>query len=156
MKNNCNRENTVFFEHFIELQKYVPFEQLVYLLSLYDKNSDYRALRNGVLYWALETNHPVKRTIEANFQLNSFMTGEEIKNAFNAVYSAILGYSELTRNEAFAKVGCWIKLSDRTSTTRNGVRMNGYRVENLNPYGLEGNPIEAIPLTANMSRVFKF
>lgn len=156
LKNNCNRENTLFFEHFIELQKYVPFEQLVNLLSLYDNNSDYKALRNGIIYWALEANHPVKRTLEANFQLNSFMTGEEIKNAFNAVYSAILGYSELTRNEAFAKVGCWIKLSGRTSTTRNGVRMNGYRVENLNPYGLEGNPIETISLTTNMSRIFKF
>lgn len=156
LKNNCNRENTIFFEHFIELQKYVPFEQLVNLLSLYDKNSDYKAFRNGVLYWALEENHPVKRTLKANFQLNSFMTGEAIEQAFNSVYSGILGYDPLRQRAVFTKIGCWVKLSSRTSTTIDGVRMNGYRVLNLNPFDLEGNPIEAISATTDMERIFKF
>lgn len=156
LKNNCSRENTIFFEHFIELQKYVPFEQLVNLLSLYDKNSDYKAFRNGVLYWALEENHPVKRTLEANFQLNSFMTGEAIEQAFNSVYSGILGYDPLKQRAVFTKIGCWVKLSSRTSTTIDGVRMNGYRVLNLNPFDLEGNPIEAISATTDMERIFKF
>lgn len=156
LKNNCNRENTIFFEHFIELQKYVPFEQLVNLLSLYDKNSDYKAFRNGVLYWALEENHPVKRTLKANFQLNSFMTGEAIEQAFNSVYSGILGYDPLKQRAVFTKIGCWVKLSSRTSTTIDGVRMNGYRVLNLNPFDLEGNPIEAISATTDMERIFKF
>lgn len=156
LKNNCNRENTIFFEHFIELQKYVPFEQLVNLLSLYDKNSDYKAFRNGVLYWALEENHPVKRTLKANFQLNSFMTGEAIEQAFNSVYSGILGYDPLKQRAVFTKIGCWVKLSSRTSTTIDGVRMNGYRILNLNPFDLEGNPIEAISATTDMERIFKF
>lgn len=156
LKNNCSRENTIFFEHFIELQKYVPFEQLVNLLSLYDKNSDYKAFRNGVLYWALEENHPVKRTLEANFQLNYFMTGEAIEQAFNSVYSGILGYDPLKQRAVFTKIGCWVKLSSRTSTTIDGVRMNGYRVLNLNPFDLEGNPIEAISATTDMERIFKF
>lgn len=156
LKNNCNRENTIFFEHFIELQKYVPFEQLVNLLSLYDKNSDYKAFRNGVLYWALEENHPVKRTLKANFQLNSFMTGEAIEQAFNSVYSGILGYDPLKQRAVFTKIGCWVKLSSRTSTTIDGVRMNGYRVLNLNPFDLEDNPIETISATTDMERVFKF
>lgn len=156
LKNNCNRENTIFFEHFIELQKYVPFEQLVNLLSLYDKNSDYKAFRNGVLYWALEENHPVKRTLKANFQLNSFMTGEAIEQAFNSVYSGILGYGPLKQRAVFTKIGCWVKLSSRTSTTIDGVRMNGYRVLNLNPFDLEDNPIETISATTDMERVFKF
>ena len=156
LKNNCNRENTIFFEHFIELQKYVPFEQLVNLLSLYDKNSDYKAFRNGVLYWALEENHPVKRTLKANFQLNSFMTGEAIEQAFNSVYSGILGYDPLKQRAVFTKIGCWVKLSSRTSSTIDGVRMNGYRVLNLNPFDLEGNPIEAISATTDMERIFKF
>lgn len=156
LKNNCNRENTIFFEHFIELQKYVPFEQLVNLLSIYDKNIDYKAFRNGVLYWALEENHPVKRTLEANFQLNSFMTGEDIEQAFNSVYSSILGYAPLKQRAVFTKIGCWVKLSSRTSTTIEGVRMNGYRVLNLNPFDLEDNPIETISATTDMERVFKF
>lgn len=156
LKNNCNRENTIFFEHFIELQEYVPFEQLVNLLSLYDKSSDYKAFRNGVLYWALEANHPVKRTVEANFQLNSFMTGEAIEQAFNSVYSGILGYVPLKQRAVFTKIGCWVKLSPRTSTRINGEIKNGYRVLNLNPFRLEGNPIETISPTANMSRIFKF
>lgn len=156
LKNNCNRENTIFFEHFIELQKYVPFEQLVNLLSIYDKNIDYKAFRNGVLYWALEENHPVKRTLEANFQLNSFMTGEDIEQAFNSVYSSILGYAPLKQRAVFTKIGCWVKLSSRTSTTIDGVRMNGYRVLNLNPFDLEDNPIETISATTDMERVFKF
>ena len=156
LKNNCNRENTIFFEHFIELQKYVPFEQLVNLLSSYDKNSDYKAFRNGVLYWALEENHPVKRTLKANFQLNSFMTGEAIEQAFNSVYSGILGYDPLKQRAVFTKIGCWVKLSSRTSTTIDGVRMNGYRVLNLNPFDLEDNPIETISATTDMERVFKF
>ena len=156
LKNNCNRENTIFFEHFIELQKYVPFEQLVNLLSLYDKNSDYKAFRNGVLYWALEENHPVKRTLKANFQLNTFMTGEAIEQAFNSVYSGILGYDPLKQRAVFTKIGCWVKLSSRTSTTIDGVRMNGYRVLNLNPFDLEDNPIETISATTDMERIFKF
>lgn len=156
LKNNCNRENTIFFEHFIELQKYIPFEQLVNLLSLYDKNSDYKAFRNGVLYWALEENHPVKRTLEANFQLNSFMTGEAIEQAFNSIYSGILGYEPLTQRAVFTKIGCWVKLSSRTSTTIDGIRINGYRILNLNPFGLEDSPIEIISADTNMERIFQF
>lgn len=156
LKNNCNRENTVFFEHFIELQKYVPFEQLVDILPLYDRNSDYKAFRNGVLYWALDANHPVKRTIEANFQINSFMTGEDIERAFNSVYSGILGYEPLKQRAVFTKIDCWVKLSARTSTTINGVRINGYRVLNINPFGLKNAPIETIPSPTDMKRIFAF
>lgn len=156
LKNNCNRENTVFFEHFIELQKYVPFEQLVTLLSLYDKANDYKAFRNGVLYWVLEEEHPVKRTLKANFQINSFMTGETIAQAFNSVYSGILGYEPLSQRAVFTKIDCWVKLSARTSTTINGERINGYRVINLNPFGLEENPLERISADTDMERIFKF
>lgn len=156
LKNNCNRENTIFFEHFIELQKHVPFEQLVNLLSLYDKNSDYKAFRNGVLYWALEGTHPIKRTLQANFQLNTFMTGEAIEQAFNSVYSGILGYEPLTQRAVFTKIGGWVKLSARTSTTIDGIRINGYRILNLNPFGLEDSPIEIISADTNMERIFQF
>ena len=155
-ENNCNRENTIFFEHFIELQEYVPFEQLVYLLSLYDKETEYKAFKNGVLYWALEESHPVKRTLEANFQVNSFMTGESIEQAFNSVYSGILGYEPLKQRAVFTRIGCWIKLSNRTSTRINGEIKNGYRVLNLNPFGLEGTPLQTISSNTDMERIFKF
>ena len=156
LKNNCNRENTIFFEHFIELQEYVPFEQLVYLLSLYDKETNSKAFKNGVLYWALEESHPVKRTLEANFQVNSFMTGESIEQAFNSVYSGILGYEPLKQRAVFTRIGCWIKLSNRTSTRINGEIKNGYRVLNLNPFGLEGTPLQTISSNTDMERIFKF
>ncbi len=156
LKTNCSRYNTLFVEHFIELQDYVPFERLVVLLNLYDKPREYARFKNGVIYWALAKNHPIKTALESNFKVEKFMQGEEIAEAFNAIYSTILGYKKLTPRQVFSRIRCWVSLSERTSTTIDGRMVNGYKVVNLNPYGLEGLPVTTIPKTENMNRVFRF
>lgn len=156
LKTNCSRYNTLFVEHFIELQDYVPFEQLIVLLTMYDKPREYTRFKNGVIYWALAKNHPIKTALESNFKVGEFMQGEEIAEAFNAIYSTILGYKKLTPRQVFSRIRCWVSLSERTSTTIDGRMVNGYKVVSLNPYGLEGLPVTTIPKTENMSRVFRF
>jgi len=84
------------------------------------------------------------------------MQGEEIAEAFNAIYSTILGYKKLTPRQVFSRIRCWVSLSERTSTTIDGRMVNGYKVVNLNPYELEGLPVTTIPKTKNMNRVFRF
>ena len=41
MTQRCSKQNSLFLEHFIELQKYVPFDLLLEKLREYDNNEDY-------------------------------------------------------------------------------------------------------------------
>ena len=43
MTQRCSRQNSLFLEHFIELQKYVPFDLLIEKLGEYDNNVDYNS-----------------------------------------------------------------------------------------------------------------
>ena len=145
-----------FIKHFIELCDYIEFEYLVDLLKRYDTHREYTPFKNAVLIWCLDDSHGIKTTIENNFSIGSFMTGEELLEAYNSIYHGILGMNPITSvTKVHHKIKPIVKLSPRTSTTRNGVQVNGYRVVSLNPYNFQGEPKQIIPSTQNMVRLLK-
>lgn len=77
MTQRCSRQNSLFLEHFIELQKYVPFDLLIEKLGEYDNNVDYNSFYNYVIFWALEDIHPLKVTIQKLFPIKGLFTGPQ-------------------------------------------------------------------------------
>ena len=152
----CSRQNSLFLEHFIELQKYVPFDLLIEKLGEYDNNTDYNKFYNYVIFWALEDTHSLKITIYEKFPRNESFTGAELTDRFNAIYSGLLNYPNLTPKQAIPLIRNFCTLSERTSMRINGKTVGAYRILNLNPFGLEGMPLERIPATTSVSRFFRF
>lgn len=97
IKQKCSKQNSLFLERFIELQKYVPFDLLIKKLGQYDNDTDYNKFYNYVIFWALENTHPLKVSISANFPINEVLTGTELTERFNAIYSGLFNYPKLTR-----------------------------------------------------------
>ena len=85
MMQRCSRQNSLFLEHFIELQKYVPFDLLIEKLGEYDNNADYNRFYNYVIFWALEDTHPLKTTIYEIFPTNELFTGTQLTDRFNVI-----------------------------------------------------------------------
>ncbi len=90
MTQRCSRQNTLFLEHFIELQKYVPFDLLIEKLGEYDNNVDYNSFYNYVIFWALEDIHPLKVTIQKAFSYKKDYLQTTIDRKFNIIYNGFL------------------------------------------------------------------
>lgn len=88
MTQRCSRQNTLFLEHFIELQKYVPFDLLIEKLGEYDNNVDYNSFYNYVIFWALEDIHPLKVTIQKLFPIKGLFTGPQLTEKFNIILNS--------------------------------------------------------------------
>ena len=130
----CSRQNSLFLEYFIELQKYLPFDSLIAKLKDYDSNADYNKFYNYVIFWSLEDTHPLKITIHENFPINEIFTGVELTDRFNAIYSGLLNCPQLTPKQAIPIIRNFCTLSDRTSKRINGRPVMGYRIIDTNPY----------------------
>lgn len=154
--NDCKRVNSVFLEHFIELQKYVPFEKLVEILPKYDNPSKYRTFYNAILIWALDENHPIKCTMREKFPIGSNLTNKEIEQGMNAIWNGILHYGILKSTTAVRKLGeLFCKVGDRTSSIRNRKKENVYPILSYDVLDLDCEPIERIPSSENMTRILK-
>ena len=90
MTQRCSRQNSLFLEHFIELQKYVPFDLLIEKLGEYDNNVDYNSFYNYIIFWALEDIHPLKVTIQKLFPIKGLFTGPQLTEKFNIIYNGLL------------------------------------------------------------------
>lgn len=156
MTQRCSRQNSLFLEHFIELQKYVPFNLLIEKLGEYDNNVDYNRFYNYVIFWTLEGNHPLKTTIQENFPINELFTGTQLTEKFNIIYSGILSYPSLTPKQAIPLIKNFCTLSERTSMRINGKPVGAYRILNLNPFGLEGEPLERISARTSVTHLLRF
>lgn len=156
MIQRCSRQNSLFLEHFIELQKYVPFDLLVEKLGEYDNNTDYNKFYNYVIFWILEDTHPLKTTIQEFFPINELFTGSQLTEKFNSIYSGLLNYPNLTPKKAFTLIKIFCTLSERTSMRINGRPVPAYRILNLNPFGLEGEPLERISANTSVVHLLRF
>ena len=156
MIQRCSRQNSLFLEHFIELQKYVPFDLLVEKLGEYDNNTDYNKFYNYVIFWILEDTHPLKTTIQEFFPINELFTGAQLTEKFNSIYSGLLNYPNLTPKKAFTLIKIFCTLSERTSMRINGRPVPAYRILNLNPFGLEGEPLERISANTSVVHLLRF
>lgn len=156
MMQRCSRQNSLFLEHFIELQKYVPFDLLIEKLGEYDNNADYNKFYNYMIFWVLEDTHPLKVTINENFPINELLTGAQLTDRFNAIYSGLLNYPNLTPKQAIPLIRNFCTLSERTSMRINGRPVGAYKILNLNPFGLEGEPLERISARTSVNHLLRF
>lgn len=156
MTQRCSRQNALFLEHFIELQKYVPFDLLIERLKNYDTHIEYDKFHNYVIFWALEDTHSFKTTIHENFPINGLFTGAELTSRFNAIYSGLLNYPSLTPRQAIPLIRNFCTLSDKTSIRIDGRPVGAYRIIDTNPYRLEGEPLERISAETPITRLLKF
>ena len=152
----CKRTNDIFLEYFIELQRYVPFEQLVTVLSQYNTLKEYKGCYNKVLLWALDEKHPIKTSLTTSFPIGRKVTGKEILQGMNIIWSGILQNKTLSQasavrifNDLFCKVG------KRTSIYQKGKRVNGYPIISYDVLGLNCEPIEKVPASQNITRILK-
>lgn len=156
LRKDCKGSNRVFLGHFIELQKYVPFEKLAEILPEYDNPLKYKTFYNAVLIWALDENHPIKCTIREKFPIGSNFTNKEIEQGMNEVWNGILNYGELKSTTAIRRLGAlFCKIGDRTSSCRNGKKENVYPILSYDVLDLDCEPIERIPSSENMTRILK-
>lgn len=149
-------QNSLFLNHFIELQEYVPFESLIDKLAIYDNNADYNKFYNFVIFWALDEAHPLKVTMKEKFPINGFFKSTQLTENFNTIYSGLLNHPNLTPNKAIRLIRHFCTLSERTTTRIKGKPISGYRILNYNPYGLEGEPLSRIPATTSVNRLLRF
>ena len=156
MTQRCSRQNSLFLEHFIELQKYVPFDLLIEKLGEYDNYVDYNNFYNYVIFWALEDIHPLKVTIQKLFPIKGLFTGPQLTEKFNIIYNGFLRNPSLTSKQAIPLIKNFCTLSERTSMRINGKPVGAYRILNLNPFGLEGEPLSRIPATTSVNRLLRF
>ena len=156
MTQRCSRQNSLFLEHFIELQKYVPFDLLIEKLGEYDNNVDYNSFYNYIIFWALEDIHPLKVTIQKLFPIKGLFTGPQLTEKFNIIYNGLLKNPSLTSKQAIPLIKNFCTLSERTSMRINGKPVGAYRILNLNPFGLEGEPLSRIPATTSVNRLLRF
>lgn len=156
MTQRCSRQNSLFLEHFIELQKYVPFDLLIEKLGEYDNNVDYNSFYNYVIFWALEDIHPLKVTIQKLFPIKGLFTGPQLTEKFNIIYNGFLRNQSLTSKQAIPLIKNFCTLSERTSMRINGKPVGAYRILNLNPFGFEGEPLSRIPATTSVNRLLRF
>lgn len=72
LKRQASREEKRFLERFEKLQMYVPFENLVTTLQQENHRIDtwFKGYKNGVIFWALEEEHPFKIGIKQEFAIN--------------------------------------------------------------------------------------
>lgn len=156
MTQRCSRQNALFLEHFIELQKYVPFDLLIERLKNYDTHIEYDKFHNYVIFWALADTHSFKTTIHENFPINGLFTGAELTSRFNAIYSGLLNYPSLTPRQAIPLIRNFCTLSDKTSIRIDGRPVGAYRIIDTDPYRLEGEPLERISAETPITRLLKF
>ena len=155
MTQRCSRQNSLFLEHFIELQKYVPFDLLIEKLGEYDNNVDYNKFYNYVIFWTLEDTHPLKVAIQEHFPINERFIGPQLTEKFNIIYSGLLNFPSLTPKKAIPLIKNFCTLSERTSMRINGKPVGAYRILNLNPFGLEGEPLKRISARTSVAHLLR-
>lgn len=157
LRMTCTRQNSIFLERFIELQIYVPFEPLVEKLPSYDNFREYNNFYNSVLFWALSEDHPLRRSFNEKFPLDTPLTGDILTAKFNTLWQGVLNYRQLSNKQAIPIIRIFCKLSTRTSIrTNRKTPVGAYKVISYDALDLNCQPIERILANVNMTTKFKF
>ena len=155
-KISCNSErNAKFLDRFIELQKYVPFELLIEKLQKYD-NIKYDDFYNAVVFWSLNERHPLKILIKENFPINAILTGDEMTERFNSIWTNWFPYTPLTNKLAFPKIRIFCKLQRTSQRVKsNSHPIPVYKIVSYDSFDLNCNPLKERPDTTSY-RDFRF
>lgn len=154
-RNNATNKNGLFLEHFIELQKYVPFEELVTILPNYDTPKEYKHLHNAVLFWALADNHPIKIAWKNAFVDGLTYTGKELVDKFNSIWNGVLAFGEVNNHKAIKLIKYYFATIERVSVRNKEKVAKGYKILTSNPLGIKGTPINTISSQESLQRKIK-
>jgi hypothetical protein len=154
-RNNATNKNGIFLEHFIELQSYIPFEELITKLPNYDTPAEYKDFYNAVIFWALDRSHPIKVAWKELFEENRIYKGAEITEKVNALWNGILGLGELSPRKAVPLAKKYFVTLRRVSVRENNTIAKQYKVISLNTLELIGPPLCVIPIHENLQRKIK-
>lgn len=156
-RNGASNFVGVFLEHFLELMNTVPFEELVRVLPDYDTPAKYKHLKNAVIFWALNPTHPVKIAISSSFICDSTYTGEDITGLFNNVWDGALGLGSKSPKQAIPLIRKYFATLETTSVRVDGLShpQRRYKIINLNPLGIVGDPVVFIASDFNIQRHIK-
>lgn len=156
-RNGASNFVGVFLEHFLELMNTVPFEELVRVLPDYDTPAKYKHLKNAVIFWALNPTHPVKIAISRSFICDNTYTGEDITGLFNNVWDGALGLGSKSPKQAIPLIRKYFATLETTSVRVDGLShpQRRYKIINLNPLGIVGDPVVFIASDFNIQRHIK-
>lgn len=150
-RNSYTNKVGVFLEHFNELQHYVPFEDLVSILPLHDNPKQYQQFYNAVIFWALDNEHPIKKTWVTSFVIGEKYTGAQIEEKVNSIWSGVLGLNKLGRKTAMSIAQEYFAVLKQTRARIDGrIPQRVYEVISLNPKGL---PIEHVKFIASDTNI---
>ena len=138
------------------MQKYVPIEKLINLLTPIKSHKAYQKLKKQICIWALEENHPIKATLRSHLAIGHSYTSKEITNAINSIVHGILSTDNLNNSEAIRMLKLqFCKVGNRTTGYRNHRRVNVYPILSYDVLGLNCEPVERIPSTQNIRAILR-
>ena len=132
----------VFLERFVELEQYVPFEELVNHLSDRNNRREYKRFFNSVIIWALDNKHALKLKITEEFKIGERYTNDEIAEKVSKIFNSVLGIKIIKRNSAIEKAKYLVNLSKK----RERGKQTSYRYEviSYNVNDFKGEPLTVI------------
>lgn len=156
-RNDATNAVGVFLEHFIELQRYIPFDPLIKVLIEHDSPLNFKHLRNATIFWALHPEHPIKLAIESTFKVGEKYTGKQLVDKINSIWNGALGLATLPHNSALKLAKeYFVELAKSTARLhKNSKPERVYEVVSMNPKGLPIKPLETIDATVNIQRMIK-
>ena len=151
---NITKNGKKFIQCFIELQKYVDFEELVSILpQKYKSQSEYNKFYNSVIFWALSDEHPFKIAFLDKFPLKETLADVEVVKNVNDLMMSYFGFKELNTNQTYDILGLFVKKGKRS---KDKFKRNCYPIDSydVNDFGIA--PINEIPSNADLLDYFRF
>ncbi|NDW11135.1 hypothetical protein [Dysgonomonas sp. 520] len=141
-----------FINKFLELQNYVPFEELITTLPQHNTPAKYDRFYNSVMFWALSEEHSFKIAFKQRLPLETPLNSEDIKGILNDLLGSNFGYSIGTKNKAVRDLQIFCKISERVRDRELG---NPYFILNYDVNNF-GTPLDIISATTNIRELFRF
>jgi len=153
---DLTKNGQIFVDRFLELKKYVPFEQLVSKLPNYQYDEvEYNKFYDSVIFWALSDEHPFKIAFREKFPLNTYMTNEQVVVKSNELLMSFLGLKELDTIQS-ARKRLNILCENGRSSSRDPENSNPYVIRSYDVNSFNTTPSERISATIEIHKVFKF
>ena len=147
----------VFLDRFIELEKYVEFEELVEKLSEYMSSRAYNNFFNSTIFWALDDKHPLKIKIKNEFKVSDRYTNFEVADKISRILSSILDIHNLKPKSLVEKAKNFVELKRvRNRVKESDDNSSMYKVISYNVNNFKGKPLTTIPDGKYLKKEFKF
>jgi len=153
LRRKASKNEKIFINRFLPLYGYVPFEQLVTSLknNILKNDTYYKGYNNSVIFWALDSTHPLKRKIKREFKRGQTYTHDEVisKTRDMLTYHADI---KIDDDEKCVKI-----FHQFCSATR-GKKTDGtvtHRIISYNPANIAGTPLHKILYPTRLNALLK-